>query len=145
MNCRDVGPEPVCMPQYSSYDEGEHWIYNPTFLQNILTSDAVVEYKKVATPSFRFTQNKFPKFDLSILNMPGTQNVPLGDFNIENNKVPCDCSLIKVTQHNKPKGLKVAKEDQRSICLMGEVRIHTRSRRNRVPYLIFKNTSDRVL
>ena len=72
----------------------------------------------MATPSFRFTQNKFPKFDLSILNMPGTQNVPLGDFNIENNKVPCDCSLIKVTQHNKPKGLKVAKEDQRSIGLM---------------------------
>jgi len=75
---RDVGPEPVCMPQYSSYDE-----------------DAVVEYKKVATPSFRFTQNKFPKFDLSILNMPGTKNVPLGDFTIENNRVPCDCSLIK--------------------------------------------------
>ena len=83
-----------------------HWIYNPTFRQNILTSDAVVEYKKVATPSFRFTQNKFPKFDLSILNMPGTQNVPLGDFNIENNKVPCDCSLIKVlTEINKTKCL----------------------------------------
>ena len=51
----------------------------------------------MATPSFRFTQNKFPKFDLSILNMPGTKNVPLGDFTIENNRVPCDCSLIKVT------------------------------------------------
>ena len=59
-------------------------------------SDAVVEYKKVATPTFAFRFNKFPKFDLLVLNMPGTRNVPLGDFQIENNIVPCNCSLIKV-------------------------------------------------
>ena len=61
-----------------------------------IISDAVVEYKKVATPTFAFRFNKFPKFDLLVLNMPGTRNVPLGDFQIENNIVPCNCSLIKV-------------------------------------------------
>ena len=59
-------------------------------------SDAVVEYKKVVTPTFTFRFNKFPKFDLLVLNMPGTRNVPLGDFKIGNNIVPCNCSLIKV-------------------------------------------------
>ena len=61
-----------------------------------IISDAVVEYKKVVTPTFTFRFNKFPKFDLLVLNMPGTRNVPLGDFQIENNIVPCNCSLIKV-------------------------------------------------
>merc|ERR1711971_800647 len=75
---RDIGPEPVCMPEYSSYEY-----------------DAVVEYKKVVTPTFTFRANKFPKFDLLVLNMPGTRNVPLGDFKIGNNIVPCNCSLIK--------------------------------------------------
>jgi len=75
---RDIGPEPVCMPEYSSYEE-----------------DAVVEYKKVATPSFTFKLNKFPNFDLSVLNMPGTNNVPLGQMEIRDNSVPCECQLIK--------------------------------------------------
>lgn len=75
---RDIGPEPVCMPEYSSYEE-----------------DAVVEYKKVATPSLTFKLNKFPKFDLSVLNMPGTNNVPLGQMEIGDNSVPCECQMIK--------------------------------------------------
>ena len=66
----------------------------PNLLQIIL--DATVEYKKVATPSLVFRENKFFQFDLNILHMPGARNVPIGDFKIGENKVPCNCSLIKV-------------------------------------------------
>ena len=31
-----------------------------------------------------------------MLNMPGMQNVPIGDLEIGDNKVPCNCSMIKV-------------------------------------------------
>ena len=58
----------------------------------------VPEYKKVASPAFSFRLNKFPKFSLSILTMPGTRNLPLGDLSIESNKVPCNCSLIRVRE-----------------------------------------------
>ena len=61
-------------------------------------ADAVPEYKKVASPAFSFRLNKFPKFSLSILTMPGTRNLPLGDLSIESNKVPCNCSLIRVRE-----------------------------------------------
>ena len=55
-----------------------------------------IEYKKVVTPKFSFKYNKFLKFDLLLLNMPGTQNVPIGDLEIGDNEVPCNCSMIKV-------------------------------------------------
>ena len=92
------------MPEYSNYEYGEwrHMYYLGSDILLIVRpcisviSDAVVEYKKVATPTFAFRFNKFPKFDLLVLNMPGTRNVPLGDFKIGNNIVPCNCSLIKV-------------------------------------------------
>merc|ERR1712029_845676 len=75
---RDVGPEPVCMPQYSSYDE-----------------DAVVEYKRVATPSLSFQFNKFGPLDSDVLHMPGLQNVPLGMLKLKSNLVPCNCNFAK--------------------------------------------------
>ena len=87
------------MPEYSNYEYGKQ--KNVQLATNIILYisiilDAVVEYKKVATPTFAFRFNKFPKFDLPVLNMPGTRNVPLGEFKIENNIIPCNCSLIKV-------------------------------------------------
>ena len=87
------------MPEYSNYEYGKQ--ENVQLATNIILYisiilDAVVEYKKVATPTFVFRFNKFPKFDLPVLNMPGTRNVPLGEFKIENNIIPCNCSLIKV-------------------------------------------------
>lgn len=66
----------------------------PNLLQIL---DAIVEYKKVATPSLMFRENKFVKFDLKILHMPGAKNVPIGDLKIGENKIPCNCSLVKVT------------------------------------------------
>ena len=109
-----MGPEPVCMPVYSSYEDGEEM----SGCQDVTMSrcqdvsmmsgchgnslqhfaDAVPEYKKVASPAFSFRLNKFPKFSLSILTMPGTRNLPLGDLSIESNKVPCNCSLIRVRE-----------------------------------------------
>ena len=92
-----MGPEPVCMPVYSSYEDGEEMSRcHGNSLQHF--ADAVPEYKKVASPAFSFRLNKFPKFSLSILTMPGTRNLPLGDLSIESNKVPCNCSLIRVRE-----------------------------------------------
>ena len=54
------------------------------------------EYTRVATPKFSFKNNNFLNVDLMMLNMPGMQNVPLGDLEIVDNKVPCNCSMIKV-------------------------------------------------
>merc|ERR1711915_673678 len=75
---RDVGPEPVCMPDQTAYNY-----------------DDPVEYKIVATPTFVFEGNYFPQFSLSVLDLPGAQNVPLGALTINANKVPCDCEAIK--------------------------------------------------
>jgi len=75
---RDVGPEPVCMPDQTAY-----------------TYDDPVEYKIVATPTFRFEGNYFPQFSLAMLDLVGAQNVPLGSLTIQANKVPCDCEAIK--------------------------------------------------
>ena len=44
-----------------------------------------------------FEGNYFPQFSLSVLDLPGAQNVPLGALTISANKVPCDCEAIKVT------------------------------------------------
>ena len=93
------------MPVYSSYEDGEemsrcHDVTMSRCHGNSLQhfADAVPEYKKVASPAFSFRLNKFPKFSLSILTMPGTRNLPLGDLSIESNKVPCNCSLIRVRE-----------------------------------------------
>merc|ERR1712128_165899 len=75
---RDVGPEPVCMPDQTAYNY-----------------DDPVEYKIVATPAFVFEGNYFPQFSLAVLDLPGAQNVPLGSLTIRGNKVPCECQAIK--------------------------------------------------
>jgi len=75
---RDVGPEPVCMPDQAAY-----------------SYDDPVEYKIVATPTFLFQGNYFPQFSLAVLDLPGGQNVPLGSLTIGGNKVPCDCRSIQ--------------------------------------------------
>merc|ERR1712013_42516 len=75
---RDVGPEPVCMPDQAAY-----------------SYEDPVEYKIVATPTFIFEGNYFPQFSLAVLNLPGAQNVPLGSLTIGANKVPCDCMAIQ--------------------------------------------------
>ena len=63
----------------------------------MFTADAAaIEYKKVVTPKFSFKYNKFLKFDFLLLNMPGTQNVPIGDIEIADNNIPCDCDMVKV-------------------------------------------------
>ena len=43
LNCRDVGPEPVCMPQYSSYEEGINSIYCQ-YRQRKLMNEFVLQY-----------------------------------------------------------------------------------------------------
>jgi len=75
---RDVGPEPVCMPDQAAY-----------------SYEDPVEYKIVATPTFIFEGNYFPQFSLAVLDLPGAQNVPLGSLTIGANKVPCDCMAIQ--------------------------------------------------
>merc|ERR1712013_233878 len=75
---RDVGPEPVCMPDQAAY-----------------SYEDPVEYKIVATPTFIFEGNYFPQFNLAVLDLPGAQNVPLGSLTIGANKVPCDCITIQ--------------------------------------------------
>jgi len=74
---RDVGPEPVCMPDPTAYYED------------------TVEYKIVATPAFTFQSNYFPQFNLELLDLPGAMNVPLGSLEIRDNILPCDCQVIK--------------------------------------------------
>eukprot|EP00091_Calanus_sinicus_P000937 TRINITY_DN10903_c0_g1_i1.p2 TRINITY_DN10903_c0_g1~~TRINITY_DN10903_c0_g1_i1.p2 ORF type:complete len:149 (+),score=45.84 TRINITY_DN10903_c0_g1_i1:862-1308(+) len=63
--------------------------------QTAYNYDDPVEYKIVATPAFIFEGNYFPQFSLSVLDMPGAQNVPLGSLTIRANQVPCDCQSIK--------------------------------------------------
>merc|ERR1711915_648165 len=46
-------------------------------------------------PTFVFEGNYFPQFSLSVLDLPGAQNVPLGALTINANTVPCDCEAIK--------------------------------------------------
>ena len=83
------------MPDQTAYNYGKEY-------QQVVNRwidwflDDPVEYKIVATPTFVFEGNYFPQFSLSVLDLPGAQNVPLGALTISANKVPCDCEAIKV-------------------------------------------------
>ena len=68
------------------------------FITMFIADPSSIEYTKVATPKFSFKNNNFLNVDLMMLNMPGMQNVPIGDLEIGENKVPCNCSMIKVSK-----------------------------------------------
>jgi len=80
---RDIGPDPICMPDPDaySYDDPD--------------SPVTIEYNIVGSPSLVFQDNYFQQFSLQVLDFPGVRNVPLGSLVIDNNKVKCDCETIK--------------------------------------------------
>jgi len=76
---RDIGPDPICMPDPDpsySYDDN-------------------IQYNIVGSPSLVFQDNYFKQFSLQVLDFPGVQNVPIGSLVIDNNKVKCDCEAMK--------------------------------------------------
>jgi len=80
---RDIGPDPICMPdpEAYTYDDAD--------------SPVTIEYNVVGSPSLVFQDNFFHKFNLKLLDFPGSHNVPLGSLSISNNKVYCECEDIR--------------------------------------------------
>jgi len=74
-----LGPSPVCVPDPSAYDY----------------PDNSVEYKVVSSPALTFHANYFPKFSLTMLDLPAAANIPLGSLDIRDNQVQCDCQDIQ--------------------------------------------------
>jgi len=80
---RDIGPDPICMPdpEAYSYDDAD--------------SPVTIEYNVVGSPSLVFEENFFHKFNMKLLDFSGTHNVPLGSLTIARNKVWCECEDIR--------------------------------------------------
>lgn len=77
---KDIGPDPVCMPDPDNDPDAD---YNE------------VKYNVVANPRLVFSHNTFSKFNISFLEFPGAKNVPLGSLSLSQNRVPCTCETIK--------------------------------------------------